>query len=137
MDKIEQIQKLIWEDKINEAEEYCVNCLQKNGEDKELLIYYLLFQIRNQELQKQERTIFDLSKDLTVLNQHYHALKFLVRRLEQEWLQADPMEVISYCVENEVSVTALSMVVQFSTNDSGAVLKKISELLKIYQEQEG
>ncbi len=133
-EKMSRIQTLVLQNKMNEAMEYCIRCAEDDINDKEILICYLLFLIRNQELQNNEMCIFEFSNELEILNQHYHALKFLVRRLEFDWLLADQMELIRYCVENGVSLSAITFIVKFSTRDPQYVLNRFRQLFIEYKE---
>ena len=130
-----RLQELILQGRLDEAEAYCLQLAEDNHtEDKELAICYLLFVIRAQERRNKEACIFEFSRDLETLDRHYHILKLLIRRLEFDWLQADPMELVTYCVENRVSLSALTMIVRFSTRDPRQVLEKVKRLFQEYQE---
>lgn len=134
-DKINRIQELILQGNIDEARQYCVRCAKEDMNDKDIIICFFLFHISEKEMEKKEACIFDVSGDLTVLSRHYHNIKFLVRRLEFAWVQADPMELVSYCLEYKVSPTALHFIIDTSTRNPRSVKIKVKQLFEEYTQR--
>lgn len=126
------IRQLIQRHCLDQAAEICNAAFQQGIYDKETYIFYLLFLICQKEIEKQEPQTFDLSSDPGVLVNHYHTLKFLIRR--QEFPQMAPLqdELYKYCREFDVSRTSLAIITQFSTIQPKQILKKIWEGLDLY-----
>lgn len=128
-----KLQEMILQDKLDEAKAYCIQLGENSTADKELAIYNLFFLIREEELKNKEICIFEFSRDLKILERHYHILKFLIRRIEFDWIPTDSMELVRYCTENCVSISALVMIIHFSTRHPNQTMEKVKQLFWEYQ----
>ncbi len=114
---------------LDTAAEYCFDYVKNHTADKETLIFFVLFLIRKYELRFHEPQTFAISNDPDVLINHYHVLKFLIRRQEFPGLAPSQPELYSYCREMQVSTSALQLITQFSTRNPEAVFAGIREEL--------
>lgn len=125
-DKINKdIRQLIGQQRLDQATEICNDAFQQKTCNRDTFIFYLLFLIRQKELERHEPQTFDISSDPDVLINHYHTLKFLIRR--QEFPQMAPLqnELYDYCREFHVSRISVAIIAQFSTIQPKQVLEKI------------
>ena len=129
----QQIRDLIRHQSLDQAAEICFSAVQHGHVNKEIYIFYVLLLIRQKEIEKQESQTFDLSTDPDVLIDHYHTLKFLIRR--QEFPQMEPLqkELYSYCREFNVSHISLAIITQFSTIQPKQIMEKILKELGSYE----
>jgi hypothetical protein len=119
---------------LDQAAEICDAAFQQGTYNKETYIFYLLFLIRQKEIERQEPQTFDLSSDPDVLINHYHTLKFLIRRQEFPQMTLLRNELYTYCREFHVSRISLAIITQFSTIQPKQILKKIWEGLVLYEQ---
>lgn len=123
------IREYIISGELDTAAEYCFHYVKTHTADKEMLIFFVLFLIRKYELRFHEPQIFAISSDPDVLINHYHVLKFLVRRQEFAALADSQEELYSYCRQMQVSVSALQLITQFSTRNPEATFARIRKEL--------
>lgn len=123
------VRKHITSGDLDTAAEYCFDYVKTHTADKEMLIFFVLFLIRKYELRFHEPQTFAISDDPDVLINHYHVLKFLVRRQEFAALAPAQEELYSYCREMQVSLSALQLITQFSTRNPEAIFARIRKEL--------
>lgn len=123
------IRECIMNRNLDTAAEYCFDYVKKHTADKEMLIFFVLFMIRKYELRFHEPQTFAISDDPDVLINHYHVLKFLIRRQEFPGLAHAQPELYTYCREMQVSTSALQLITQFSTRNPETVFAGIREEL--------
>lgn len=114
---------------LDDGAKYCFDYVKNHTADKEMLIFFVLFMIRKYELRFHEPQTFAISNDPDVLINHYHVLKFLIRRQEFPCLASAQPELYSYCREMQVSLSALQLITQFSTRNPETVFSTIREEL--------
>lgn len=129
----QQIRDLIKHQSLDKAAEICFHAVEHGSVNGDIYIFYVLFLIRQKEIENQESQTFDLSTDPDVLINHYHTLKFLIRR--QEFPQMKPLqkELYSYCREFNVSHISLAIITQFSTIQPMQIMEKILRGLNSYE----
>lgn len=123
------IRECIVSGNLDTGAEYCFDYVKNHTADKEMLIFFVLFLIRKYELRFHEPQTFAISNDPDTLINHYHVLKFLIRRQEFARLAHAQPELYSYCREMQVSVSALQLITQFSTRNPESVFARIREEL--------
>lgn len=133
LDINETLRQMIQNGMLNEALDFC-KVFVKNGHiNKEIYIFYVLLLIRQKELENHQPQTFDLSNNPDVLIQHYHVLKFLIRRLEFPQMEPIQNELFSYCKETNSSLSSLEIIAHFSTMNPDAVIAKIKKGLHVHE----
>lgn len=132
-DITQTVRELIRSKRLDEASEICISAIKDEYVDKQMYIFFLLFLIREKELEMQQPQIFDISDDPDVLINHYRTLKFFIRR--QEFPQMEPLrnELFSYCKATNTSAIALEIITEFSTLDTESVIQNILKGLNLYE----
>ena len=125
----EKVIHLILEKKYYEARDYCEDCL-KQVLDRSLVLFMFMLQIAIKESENGEIVFFDISDEPFIWGQHYHNLKFLVRRLEVDRLYKYREKIIDYIDKYPTSNTAISTIISSSTLNPVHVLNIYQNLKK-------
>lgn len=133
MDSNEILRQMLQNGMFDAAFEFCSVFVNNNHFNKEIYIFYVLLFIRRNELDNSQPQIFDLSNDMDALIEHYHVLKFLIRRLEFSQMEPIQDELFSYCKKTNSSLSSLIIIAYFSTMNPEAVIAKIKKGLQAYE----
>ncbi len=131
----EKLFSLIEKKELEEARQTAYNYIEKMQTDEQFVILFILFKIRDAELESDEQDIFSSPAGSTPneLITHYTKIKFYLRRYEYGLPDYALDEALNYFIDNKVSVNALYKIAEFACVQPNIVY----EMLALDYEQIG
>ena len=133
---IERIGELVWEGFVEEAKtEYYGFCRSNPGTvtDASVKDLDMLFQIHSYEKLRGQNTLFDYSRELKKVREHYEHLKELLLRLEESFddkASTDQVRteasLVRYVEANRVSYTAIEFIINRFSEHKVELLNRVA-----------